>query len=105
MGIDFIAVLALVLHVVVERLYVRQHRFSLQSPASFAPTDVNVCEHPGTEQGMRGESSGLEEGGAFGVLGALCIVFMWFLNSSMLEAVNEQPGTLQMQTDSLCTFS
>ena len=70
-------------------------------------TDVNVCEHPGTEQGMRGESSDLgeeaeaEEEEDFDGLEGAWTVFMWFLNSSMLEAMNEQSGTLQMQVDSL----
>lgn len=68
-------------------------------------TDVNVCEQPGTEQGMRGESSDLGEEEDFDGLEGAWTVFMWFLNSSMLEAMNEQSGTLQMQVDSLCTFS
>lgn len=59
---------------------------------------------------MRGESSDLGEEGAeeaegFDGLEGAWTVFMWFLNSSMLEAMNEQSGTLQMQVDSLCTFS
>ena len=55
---------------------------------------------------MRGESSDLgEEGEGFDGLGGAWTVFMWFLNSSMLEAMNEQSGTLQMQVASLWTFS
>lgn len=56
---------------------------------------------------MRGESSDLgEEAEAaeeedFDGLEGAWTVFMWFLNSSMLEAMNEQSGTLQMQVDSL----
>ena len=88
---------------------------SLHAPAWFSSavtpflihsTDVKVCEHPGTEQGMRGESSDLgEEEEGFDGLGGAWTVFMWFLNSSMLEAMNEQSGTLQMQVASLWTFS
>lgn len=59
MCIDLITVLALVFYVVVKRRYMCQHGFPLYSRALIVLTDVNVCEHPKTEQGMRGESSDL----------------------------------------------